>query len=99
MRGRTFLPEEQQESSAHPVIVLSYPFWQRGLNSDPLVLGKSLKMNETAFTIVGVASADFIGTANPPQVPRMTPVNSGRQASLTRRSSIAPNPADEAMTL
>ena len=42
--GRTFLSEEQQVSGAHPVIVLSYPFWQRRFNSDPQVLGKNTEV-------------------------------------------------------
>jgi predicted permease len=67
--GRTFAAEEQQTPGAHPVIVLSYPFWQRSFHSDPLVLGKSWQLNGVVFTIVGVMPADFIGTGNPPQVP------------------------------
>ncbi|HYL75786.1 MAG TPA: ABC transporter permease [Bryobacteraceae bacterium] len=67
--GRTFLPEENQTPGAHPVIVLSFPFWQRRFNSDPLILGRVLKLNKTDFTIVGVTPKEFIGTANPPVIP------------------------------
>jgi macrolide transport system ATP-binding/permease protein len=67
--GRTFATEEHRTPGAHPVIVLSYPFWQRRFNSDPLALSKPLQLNGVAFTIVGVAPPDFIGTGNPPQVP------------------------------
>ena len=67
--GRTFLPEENQTPGAHPVVVLSYIFWRARFNSDPHILGKVLKLNDTAFTVIGVAPRDFIGTANPPIVP------------------------------
>jgi len=67
--GRTFLPDENQTPRAHPVVVLSHLFWQRRFNAAPSVLGKNLLLNGTAFTVVGVAASDFIGTGNPPQVP------------------------------
>jgi len=67
--GRTFVAEEHRTPGARPVIVLSYPFWQRRFNSDALALGKILRLNGAAFTIVGVAPPDFIGTGNPPRVP------------------------------
>ena len=67
--GRAFLREEQTTPGAHPVIVLSYPFWRHRFNSDPQVLGKVMKLNDTAFTIIGVASEDFIGAGAPPQTP------------------------------
>lgn len=66
--GRFFLAEENQ-SVAEPVMVLSYSFWQRRFNADPLIVGKTLKVNDATFTIVGVAPHDFIGTGAPPLVP------------------------------
>jgi predicted permease len=67
--GRTFLKEENETPGAHPVIVLSHRFWQRAFNSDPLVLGKTIALNGTPCNVVGVTSEEFLGTANPPQVP------------------------------
>lgn len=67
--GRTFLPEENRTPGANPLIVLSYPFWRRQFNSDVGVVGKTVTVNGTAFTVIGVASQDFIGSGNPPQVP------------------------------
>ncbi len=69
--GRTFLSEEDQTPGSHPVVVLSYPFWQRRFDSDPQVLGKILKLNGAGLTVVGVASPTFIGGGNPPQVPHL----------------------------
>jgi putative ABC transport system permease protein len=67
--GRTFLPEEHEGPGAHPVIVLSDAFWRRRFQADALAVGRSIVLNDTAFTIVGVAPASFIGTGNPPQSP------------------------------
>jgi len=69
--GRTFLAEEGQAQAAHPVVVLSYPFWQRRFAADSRALGKAITLNGTAFTIIGVASSDFIGTGAPPEVPAL----------------------------
>jgi len=65
--GRFFLPEEN-EPAAEPVLVLSYPFWQREFHSDRAIVGKTLKVNDITFTIIGVAPHDFIGTGAPPLV-------------------------------
>ena len=65
--GRLFLPEKDQTPG--PVAVLSYRFWQRRFAADPRVSGKTLLLNGTPFTILGVASPDFVGTGNPPLVP------------------------------
>jgi putative ABC transport system permease protein len=67
--GRALLPDENQAPGSDPVIVLSYPFWQKRFNADSRILGKAVEINDTAFTVVGVAPPDFIGTANPPVVP------------------------------
>jgi macrolide transport system ATP-binding/permease protein len=63
--GRTFLPEEC--TSPHPVAVLSNPFWQRRFGSDSSVVGKTIRLNQTLFTVVGIAAPDFVGTE--PKVP------------------------------
>ena len=69
MLGRAFVAEEHQTPGAHPVVVLSYPFFQRRFNADSRAVGKPLQLNGIAFTVVGVAAPDFIGSGNPPQVP------------------------------
>ncbi|HTH49175.1 MAG TPA: ADOP family duplicated permease [Candidatus Limnocylindria bacterium] len=42
-------------------IVLDYQFWQRRLNADPGVVGRTLRLNGSSFTIVGVAPEAFHG--------------------------------------
>jgi predicted permease len=66
VRGRTFLPEEDQRAT--PVIVLSHGFWERSLGGDPNVVGRTLTLNRMPFTVIGVAGKGFTGTvlgANP----------------------------------
>jgi macrolide transport system ATP-binding/permease protein len=66
--GRLFLTHEN-EPGAEPVLVLSYPFWQRTLQGDSSIVGKTMKVNGTFATIAGVAPREFIGTGAPPLVP------------------------------
>jgi predicted permease len=61
--GRTFLPQEDAEAGAGPVIVLNYGFWQRNFASDRGVIGRSVLLNGQGFTIVGVAQRGFKGPA------------------------------------
>jgi predicted permease len=59
--GRTF-PEDQDSASGHePVAVLSYAYWRRRFGGSPDVVGSTLAINGTAFTIVGVGPRDFVG--------------------------------------
>lgn len=60
--GRVFLAEENTTPGGHPVVILSHAFWKRQFAGDPKVVGKTLDLNNTRFTIVGVAPADFLGT-------------------------------------
>src|SRR5580658_4822454 len=58
LMGRAFLPEEEQVGKDQ-VIILSYGLWERRYASDPLVLGKKLKVDGKTFEIVGVMRKGF----------------------------------------
>src|SRR5262245_45429458 len=60
--GRAFSLEEDRGPGAHPVMVLSYGFWQRRFNADPNIIGKTLKLTGQPYTVIGVAAREFIGT-------------------------------------
>ncbi len=59
--GRTFRPEEYATTGTHPVVVLGHAFWRNRMNADPDVVGRTLTLNGSAFTVIGVAPADFRG--------------------------------------
>jgi predicted permease len=58
--GRGFLPDEDAKPT--PVAVVSHGFWERSLGSDPAIVGRTLTLNRTPFTVVGVAPRHFDGT-------------------------------------
>jgi len=78
-----FSSDEDWNSNSEPVIVLSHSLWVRRFNSDPGVVGETVRINGHQFTVLGVARQDFVGTE--PQVPdfwaplttqpQMTPAN------------------------
>ena len=58
--GRAFRPGED-EPGADPVVVLSHRAWQGALQGDPEILGKSLLIDDTSYTVVGIAPPRFHG--------------------------------------
>jgi putative ABC transport system permease protein len=56
--GRDFLPEEERPGTAHPVI-LSHELWETRFDADPRVLGQSIKLDGTPYTVVGAMPPRF----------------------------------------
>jgi predicted permease len=56
--GRTPTPGEGYDSA---IAVISHRFWQRNFGADPGVVGKTLVVNGTPLTIIGVTPPDFLG--------------------------------------
>ena len=57
-QGRLFVPDDY--APGHPDrIVLSYPAWQRLFGSNPSIVGSSIRMNETLFSVIGVMSPEY----------------------------------------
>ncbi|HEU5450944.1 MAG TPA: ABC transporter permease [Terriglobales bacterium] len=57
MLGRAFTADEN--TSPHPVAILSNAVWKREFAQDPGVVGRSLQLGTDEYTIVGVMPADF----------------------------------------
>ncbi len=60
--GRTFAPDEDRTPGTHPVVVISHQLWQRRFAADPALIGKTIKLNQRDFTVIGVAAAGFSGS-------------------------------------
>jgi predicted permease len=59
--GRLVDRSDSDRPGAAPLAVLSYGFWKRRFNGDPTILGQTLRINNLALTIVGVAADGFHG--------------------------------------
>jgi predicted permease len=58
MLGRSFTPEEVVEGAA-PVVVVSYGLWQTSFGADPTIVGRTINLESTAFTVIGVMPSTF----------------------------------------
>jgi predicted permease len=59
--GRGFREDEDQVPGRDAVLVLGPDFWRHEFASDPSVLGKTVLLNGTKFTVIGVAPDSFPG--------------------------------------
>ncbi len=59
--GRGFREEEDRVPGRDAVVVLGPDFWKREFGSDPSVLGRTIRLNGTEFTVIGVAPEAFSG--------------------------------------
>ena len=58
IHGRTFVQDEIQPGRDH-VVLLSEGLWQSRFARDPGVLGKTVKLNDEIFTVIGVLPSTF----------------------------------------
>lgn len=58
VRGRLFIPSDEQAGHA-PIVVVSHALWQRRFGSDPELVGKSIMLDGQSYTVVGIAPDGF----------------------------------------
>ncbi|HEV3278146.1 MAG TPA: ABC transporter permease [Terriglobia bacterium] len=56
--GRAFTENEDQPSGPH-VVLLTHSFWQQDFGSDAHVLGQTVNLDATPYTVIGVMPASF----------------------------------------
>lgn len=61
LMGRTIAAGDVHTPDGDPVAVISYHFWQQSLSADPNVIGTTVSVNGTPFTIIGVMPEAFHG--------------------------------------
>jgi predicted permease len=60
--GRLLAEDDDLEPGTHPYAVLSYSYWARRFGKDPRVIGRTFRMGDYVYEIVGVSEAPFTGT-------------------------------------
>jgi predicted permease len=60
--GRLFTESDDLTPRAHPYAVLSYDYWTRRFGRDPQAMGRTFRMGNDLYDIVGVAPEHFTGT-------------------------------------
>ena len=61
--GRAFLPGEDAVPGRDAVAILGSACWHRDFSSDPSVVGRTVRLNGSDFTVIGVAPDSFPGLA------------------------------------
>jgi putative ABC transport system permease protein len=56
--GRDFTPSDETPGAV-PVAILSYGFWEHRFGKDPTIVGRSVRMNGAATTVIGVMQRGF----------------------------------------
>jgi putative ABC transport system permease protein len=59
--GRSFLPGEDEGTGGHPVLLISDGLWRNKFGGTADVIGKSIRLNQHLFTIIGVVPPRLIG--------------------------------------
>ena len=61
-RGRGFLAQEDSSGAPQAVAVISHDLWESKFGADPRMVGRTIRLDDVPFTVVGVTPADFTGT-------------------------------------
>ena len=61
--GRLFSASEDVTPGAYPYAVLSHDYWSRRFGKDPNVIGRTFRIGDSVYEIVGVVQAPFTGTS------------------------------------
>jgi predicted permease len=59
--GRFFSADEDRVPGRDAVAILGYDFWRTKFAEDPQVVGTTVRINNTPFTVIGIAPAHFHG--------------------------------------
>lgn len=84
---------EDDNAASSPVVMLSHKYWQERFAANPNVIGQQLKLNNIAFTIIGVNPAGFAGTLQVQEHPEVTvplnfePALLGDNSALVRKDN------------
>src|SRR5215510_10086978 len=57
--GRVFTNDEDQPGTT-PVVVLSYPLWQRRFGGQTNIINQPIRLNGKSYTVIGVMPKDFL---------------------------------------
>jgi predicted permease len=60
--GRVFSEADDQIPGGHPLVVVSDSWWAKETGRDPSVIGRTINIGATAYTVIGITPREFFGT-------------------------------------
>jgi predicted permease len=86
MMGRTFLPGDSQSGRTN-VVILGAAVWKEMYHADPQIVGRSLPVNGSPYTVIGVMPNGFSFPANTGDDAIWTPIPVDERALQDRGSA------------
>lgn len=83
--GRVLTPEDDTAPGANPLAVVSYSFWKEHLGQNSDAVGRPIRINNSAFTIIGVTPPGFFGDTVGDQQDLWVPVTMQEQIITGRK--------------
>jgi predicted permease len=83
--GRVLNPDDDTAPGAHPLAVVSYSFWKEHLGQTQDAIGRVVRINDSAFTIIGVTPPGFFGDTVGDQQDMWIPVTMQQQVIAGRK--------------
>src|SRR5215471_4551121 len=59
--GRVFTQQDDLNPGGHPLVMLSYTYWERRFGDDRSIIGQTIDVNSVPLTVTGVAPPGFFG--------------------------------------
>jgi predicted permease len=89
--GRAIDPSDTDAPGRQAVATISYYYWQRMFSGSPGVIGQTISINETPFTVIGVAPPKFYGVALEADPPDMWVPLTMQEQVMLQPSLLGPN--------
>jgi putative ABC transport system permease protein len=83
--GRAFTWDEVQTAGTPRAAMISQGLWTRRFGSDPAVVGRTIRINATPYTVIGVLPRDFRGLIGNAEV--WVPLGAFEPSQLTQAQS------------
>jgi predicted permease len=64
-QGRGFGPADDSAQATTPQVVINHQLWQDELGAPADIIGRSIQLNSTMFTVIGVTAKGFVGLDRP----------------------------------
>jgi predicted permease len=90
--GRLFTADVDRARGTPPLAVISYAYWRDRFGLDPAILGKTIRIRQTPFEIIGVTAPGFFGETVG-QVPDIWIPITMQDAIYPGRDLLSPAPA------
>ena len=81
--GRMIETKDAPAPGTGTVVVLSDSYWRRAFHADPGVIGRTIHLSGAAYTILGVAPADYTGALRGVGIDLFAPMTMSRQLAPT----------------